>query len=145
MFKKILPFLTGLGAGAGLYIAATGGDAAPGKVHVTTAPLLLYSNAANPAPMMLPTGTAMYYDTSFDEGFSRYLVYIKASDKLDLAMTSVGRIDPIDARPLRKESLLPVLKVHPLTRQDLEKILRSDRLTKDDVKQVLSGFTEAQR
>ncbi len=144
MLKKMLPFIGGLLAGGVLYAVTIGGAEAPRKVHHTKVPLLIYSNAANPAPMMLPVGTALYYDTSFDEGFSRYLVYMNTSEKFDLSIASPGKVEPIDARPLRKESFLRVVKEHPLTRQDLERILQSDRLTRDDVKEVLAGFTEAE-
>ena len=144
MFKKMLPFLAGLFVGA-ILLVVIGDNTAPRKVHYTKAPLLLYSNAQNPTQMMLPTGTALYYDTSFDEGFSRYLVYINTKADIDLSVAPFGRIAPLDARPLRTETLLRAVKEHPLTRQDLEKILRSDSLSKDDIKAVLSGFLETEK
>lgn len=144
MIKKILLFAAGLLAGAVLVSALTG-DKIMRKVHYTKAPLLLYSNVVNSSQTLLPVGTAMYYDTSFDEGFSRYIVYINVKADLDLTATPGDKIEPLDGRPLRKETLLRALKEHPLTRQDLEKILQSNRLSKDEIKDVLTQFLASEK
>jgi hypothetical protein len=144
MIKKFLIFAAGLLAGA-ILIGAFTGDKIMKKVHVTKVPLLLYSNAANAGPTMLPVGTSMYYDTSFDEGFSRYIVYVNVKADLDLTASALDTIEPLDGRPIRKEALLKLVKDHPLTRQDLEKILQSDRLSKDDIKEVLTRFLETEK
>ena len=144
IIKKFLLFVAGLFVGA-ILVGAFTGKGIIRKVHYTKAPLLLYSNATNSSQTMLPVGTAMYYDDSFDEGFSRYIVYINTKVDLDLPNAPAVKIDPLDGRPLRQETLLRALKEQPLTRQDLERILGSNRLSKDDVKEVLTNFLETEQ
>jgi hypothetical protein len=144
MIKKLLIFSAGLLAGA-ILISTLAGDKITRKVHVTKVPLLLYSDAVNSSQTLLPVGTSMYYDTSFDEGFSRYIVYVNVKADLDLTVSPLDIIAPLDGRPIRKEALLKLVKDHPLTRQDLEKILQSDRLSKEDIKEVLTRFLETEK
>ena len=144
MIRKALLFLVGLLVGAVLVGAITGKNIMR-KVHYTKAPLLLYSNAANASQTMLPVGTAMYFDDSFDEGFSRYIVYVNTKVDLELSAAPEGKIDPLDGRPLRKETLLRALKEHPMTRQDLEKTLGSERLSRDEIKEILTRFLETEK
>ncbi len=144
MIRKALLFLAGLVAGAILVAAFTGKNVMR-KVHYTKVPLLLYSNSSNASQTMLPIGTAMYYDDSLDEGLSRYIVYVNTKVDLDLVSTPDGKIEPLDARPLRKDSLLRALREQPMTRQDLEHALGSDRFSRDDIKEVLTRFLETEK
>jgi hypothetical protein len=144
MIKQVVIFAAGLLAGA-ILIGTLAGENPMRKVHVTKVPLLLYSNAVNSSQTLLPVGTSMYYDTSFDEGFSRYIVYVNVKADLDLAVSPLNSIAPLDGRPIRKEALLRLAKDHPLTRADLQKILQSDRLSKEDIKEVLTRFLEAEK
>jgi hypothetical protein len=144
MIKQIAIFAAGLLAGA-ILISTLAGEKIMRKVHVTKVPLLLYSNEVNVSQTLLPVGTSMYYDTSFDEGFSRYIVYVNVKADLDLTVSPLNSIAPLDGRPIRKEALLRLAKDHPLTRQDLEKILQADRLSKEDIRDVLTRFLETEK
>jgi hypothetical protein len=144
MIKQIAIFAAGLLAGA-ILISTLAGDKITRKVHVTKVPLLLYSDAVNSSQTLLPVGTSMYYDTSFDEGFSRYIVYVNVKADIDLTVSSLDIIAPLDGRPIRKEALLRLVKDHPLTRHDLEKILQSDRLSREDIREVLTRFLETDK
>jgi hypothetical protein len=144
MIRKALLFLLGLLAGATLVGVYTGKNIMK-KVHYTNTPLLLSSNAANSSQTMLPVGTAMYYDASVDDGFSRYIVYVNTKVDLELSAVAEGGIASLNGRPMRKETLLRALKEHPMARQDLEKDLGSEGLSREDIKEILTRFLEAEK
>lgn len=92
---------------------------------------------------LLPTGTTLYYDTSFPEGFSRYKIYVNI-DRMPRELETLQDptvIDPIDATAFSQGALLKLLRNHPLTKDDIRAIINSGYLSKDEIKEILSEFT----
>lgn len=66
------------------------------KVHVLQRPLVLYFDDGTKAE--LPPNTALHFDRSFPEGFSRYSIYLNIEgEPLKASKTKVREITPITA------------------------------------------------
>ena len=69
------------------------------KVHRLEEPLLLAGAADGGSRYALPTGTVLYFDRAYPEGFSQFRVYINV-DRMPLRLESLDDatlIDPLDA------------------------------------------------
>jgi len=111
-------------------------------IHTLEHPLVLTGAESSNTFNVLPKGTTLYYDKSFDEGFTRYKVYINI-DRMPLkleALQDPTTIIPLEARQPDAEELKKMLGKYPLTKSDLQSVLKSGQLSKEDVKEILSDF-----
>lgn len=111
------------------------------EIHTLKYPILLSGDNSNNLFHILPKGTTLYFDKTFDEGFDRYKVYINIKEPLELSTLD----DPTKVRPIwgytaDKATLKSLLQDYPLTKNDLQSILKSGQLSKEDVKEVLNAF-----
>lgn len=111
-------------------------------IHTLEYPMLLSGDSSTKSYHILPKGTTLYYDKSFDEGFTRYKVYINI-DRMPLKLEALQ--DPTTIRPIwayapDKNDMKSLLREYPLTKSDLQSILQSGQLSKEDVKEILSDF-----
>jgi hypothetical protein len=112
------------------------------KVHTLEYPMLLSGDSSANSYHMLPKGTTLYYDQSYDEGFTRYKVYINI-DRMPLNLVTLQdptTIIPIWAYAPDKNDMKSLLREYPLTKSDLQSILKSGQLSKEDVKEILADF-----
>ena len=112
------------------------------KVHTLKQPLLVSSNTTGKVLHLLPSGTTLYFDKSFPEGFTRYKIYVNV-DRMPLLLhelTDPSEIDPLEARAFDGPTLAQALRDYPLTREELAAILQSPQLTKQDVQEVLNEY-----
>lgn len=112
------------------------------KVHTLKQPLILSSNVTGKVLHLLPTGSTLYFDKSFPEGFTRYKIYVNI-DRTPLTLRELAdpnEIDPLDARPFDKAALAEALRAYPLTKEELATILQSPQLTKEEIKEVFTKY-----
>lgn len=112
------------------------------KVHTLEHPLVLTGAESSNTFNILPKGTTLHFDQSYDEGFTRYKVYINI-DRMPLNLVTLQdptRIIPLEARQPDAEELKKMLGKYPLTKSDLQSILKSGQLSKEDVKEILADF-----
>lgn len=114
------------------------------KVHQLTAPLQFTGNSTNGPVYLLPAGTSMYFDQSFPEGFSRYIVYFNVEGiKLESKeATEKFWLDPLTAYPIDKDSLDQLLKSGQMTKEQLRSILKYGSLSKQDIRELLEEFSK---
>lgn len=104
-------------------------------------PLLIEGQRQN-SYSLLPAGTVLYYDKSWDEGHSTYHVYFNFKGDFKSSEVSAEGIDPIWLRNIPKDELPKFLAEYPLSSQDLQIILKSSRVTKQDLVQILRDWDE---
>lgn len=141
MKSKILFFLAGTITASLIFYGHLVWNPNMEKIHRLTTPLQLSTEQASNG--LLPTGTTLYYDTSFPEGFSRYKIYVNI-DRMPRELETLQDptvIDPIDATAFSQGALLKLLRNHPLTKDDIRAIINSGYLSKDEIKEILSEFT----
>lgn len=117
-----------------LAVGASGGFllgkhmSAPKKplVHKLKEPLVLAGGEGEAVrTYLLPSGTSLYYDQAFPEGFVRYKVYINV-EGVDWEPKPADEkfwIDPLSALPVGRDQLAELIKNHPLTKEELRSIL----------------------
>lgn len=114
------------------------------KVHVLEFPLLLAGAKENAPLKLLPAGTTLYFDKSYPEGFTRYIVYVNV-DRFPLETHKLDDqtlISPITAFPLDKEDLRRLLVRNPISKNELASILKSEQLSKSEIRDILAEFSK---
>ncbi len=114
------------------------------KVHKLEAPLMLAGGHENNATTLLPRGTSMYFDQSFPEGFTRYIVYVNV-EGVQLELKEANDkfwLDPLSAWPVDKPTLQELLKKYPLSKEDLSAILGSGSLSKEEIRDLLREYSQ---
>lgn len=113
------------------------------KVHTLQFPMLLGGPEGNGPYQLLPKGTVLYYDQSYPEGFTRYIIYINI-DRYPLSLTELGDpylIDPLSAFAMNKGDLRRLLDRNPITKEDLTAILKSNQLSKQEIRELLVEYS----
>jgi hypothetical protein len=114
------------------------------KIHTLESPLLLAGAKENSPFHLLPAGTTLYFDQSYPEGFTRYIVYVNV-DHYPLETQELDDptlIIPITAFPLDKEDLKRLLVRNPITKAELASILKSGQLSKDEIRELLMEYSK---
>jgi hypothetical protein len=114
------------------------------KVHTLKFPMLLGGPEGNGPFQFLPKGTNLYYDQSYPEGFTRYMIYVNVDRyPLDLSEQSDPyAIDPLSAFAMNKDDLKRVLDRNPITKDDLTAILKSKQLSKQEIRDLLEEYSK---
>jgi hypothetical protein len=104
-------------------------------------PLLIEGKEQN-SYSLLPVGTVLYYDKSWDEGHSTYHVYFhfKGAFKSELADGNI--ISPIWLNTIDAEELPKLMAEYPVSRDELIEILKAKRATKQDLVQILRDWKD---
>jgi hypothetical protein len=114
------------------------------KVHTLEFPMLLGGPGGNGPYQLLPKGTTLYYDQSYPEGFTRYMIYVNI-DRYPLSLTELSdpySIDPLSAYAMNKGDMKRLLDRNPITKDDLTAILKSSQLTKQDIRELLVEYSK---
>ncbi|WP_373989476.1 hypothetical protein [Duganella sp. BuS-21] len=104
-------------------------------------PLLIEGEKQN-SYSLLPAGTVMYYDKSWDEGHSTYHVYFHFKGEFKSAPTGGDGISPIWLRTVESDELPKLMADYPVSRDELSTILKAKRATKQDLLQILREWKE---
>lgn len=102
MLKNIISFIAGVGIFliVGLSIYVYWSTHKMTKIHTLEHPLVLAGSESSNTFNILPKGTTLYYDKSYDEGFTRYKVFINI-DRMPLSLETLQdptTIIPLEAR-----------------------------------------------
>lgn len=104
-------------------------------------PLLIEGEKQN-SYSLLPTGTVLYYDKSWDEGHSTYHVYFHFKGEFKSIPTDGNGIDPIWLRTIDSDELSKLMTEYPVSREELTNILKAKRATKQDLVQILRDWKD---
>jgi hypothetical protein len=91
---------------------------------------------------LLPTGTVLYYDKSWDEGHSTYHVYFHFKGRFKAVPIVGDGIDPIWLRTIDADELPKLMADYPVSRDELISILKAKRATKQDLVQLLREWND---
>lgn len=91
---------------------------------------------------LLPVGTVMYYDKSWDEGHSTYHVYFHFKGEFKSVPTDSESIDPIWLRTIDSDELPRLMSDYPVSREEFISILKAKRATKQDLVQILRDWKD---
>lgn len=91
---------------------------------------------------LLPVGTVLYYDKSWEEGHSTYHVYFHFKGQFKSMPTEMEGIDPIWLRTIDRDELPKLMSDYPVSKDELISILRAKRATKQDIVQILSDWKD---
>ncbi len=106
--------------------------------------MLLGSHSRNGPFHLLPTGTTLYHDRDFPEGFTRYKIYVNV-DRFPLPLSELDdptSIVPITAFAIDKADLKRILARNPITKDDLAAILKSGQLSKQEIRALLDEYSK---
>jgi hypothetical protein len=104
-------------------------------------PLLIEGEKQN-SYSLLPVGTVLYYDKSWDEGHSTYHVYFHLKGEFKSTPADSIGIDPIWLRTVDSDELPKLLSEYPVSRDELVSLLKAKRATKQDLVQILRDWKE---
>jgi hypothetical protein len=104
-------------------------------------PLLIEGEKQN-SYSLLPVGTVLYYDKSWDEGHSTYHVYFHFKGEFKSTPADSSGIDPIWLRTVDSDELPKLLSEYPVSRDELVSLLKAKRATKQDLVQILRDWKE---
>lgn len=108
-------------------------------------PLLLESEDKSQNFHMLPSGTALYIDRSYPEGFTRYFSYINIKGDFAakrIVSDEINLVDPIWAYPVQRNDLPLLMANTPVTRNDLVRILKARKTTREELAQIVTEWKE---
>ncbi|MFS2005362.1 hypothetical protein ACEN9F_17190 [Duganella sp. CT11-25] len=104
-------------------------------------PLLIEGEQQN-SYSLLPAGTVMYYDKSWNEGHSTYHVYFHFKGEFKSVSADSEGIDPIWLRTIDSDELPKLMSDYPVSRDELTDILKAKRATKQDLVQILRDWKD---
>jgi hypothetical protein len=106
--------------------------------------MLLAGPEGNGPFQLLPKGTSLYYDQSYPEGFTRYMIYVNV-DRYPLPTRELSdptSVEPITAFAIDKGDLKRLLDGNPVTKEELTSILKSDQLSKQEIRELLAEYSK---
>jgi hypothetical protein len=104
-------------------------------------PLLIEGKKQN-SYSLLPVGTVLYYDKSWDEGHSTYHVYFHFKGVFKSEPVDGNTISPIWLDTIDAEELPKLMSDYPVSRDELINILKAKRATKQDLVQILRDWRD---
>ncbi|NYE64072.1 hypothetical protein FHW58_005307 [Duganella sp. 1224] len=104
-------------------------------------PLLIEGNKQN-SYSLLPEGTVLYYDKSWDEGHSTYHVYFHLKGEFKSTKVDNPGIDPIWLRTIPNDELPKLVADYPVSRDQLAALLKAQRVNKQDLAQILRDWKD---
>ena len=113
------------------------------KIHILKAPLSIGSEKENNY-YMLPTGTYLYLDSYFAEGFARYSVYVNIKPPLDVVENTAHVEAPLSADVIDKSQLINLLKNVKLDKEDIKAIILYGKFSDED-KNEINNFLQQSR
>lgn len=111
------------------------------KAYRLDEPLLIEGEKQN-SYSLLPQGTVLYYDKSWDEGHSTYHVYFNFKGEFKSTAVENNGIDPIWLRTVPADELPKLLSEYPVSLEELTAILKAKRATKQDLVQILRDWKD---
>ncbi len=111
-------------------------------------PLLIAGRSGDENYYVLPRGTTLYYDQSYPEGFSRYMVYfnhqgIIAGDEVPMKPEYGGTlIDPLWLTNVDADTLKEIFKRFPLSKKDIAEAIKANEITKDDLADIIRSMPD---
>ncbi|MRX11268.1 hypothetical protein GJ697_25925 [Pseudoduganella sp. FT25W] len=111
------------------------------KAYRLEEPLLIEGKDQN-SYSLLPQGTVLYYDKSWDEGHSTYHVYFNVKGDFRATMVQPSGIDPVWMRTVPGDELPKLLADYPVSLAELTAILKAKRATKQDLVQILRDWKD---
>lgn len=91
---------------------------------------------------LLPAGTLLYYDKSWDEGHSTYHVYFHFKGEFKSTQVNNPGIDPTWLRTIPGDELPKLIAAYPLSREQLVSILKARKITKKEIAQILRDWKD---
>jgi hypothetical protein len=97
---------------------------------------------------ILPVGTVLYYDNSFDEGHALYWTPFYHKGKIDWEEVHLepkhqgNLIVPLLLYNIDAEQLKDLLKRFPLSKSDIKSAIRANEITKDDLIDIIRSMPE---
>lgn len=113
----------------------------PKKAFRIQEPLLIEGKEQN-SYSLLPVGTVLYYDKSWDEGHSTYHVYFHFKGAFKSERVDGNTISPIWLNTIDAEELPKLMSEYPVSRDELISILKAKRATKQDLVQILREWKD---
>ncbi|SDH49093.1 MULTISPECIES: hypothetical protein [unclassified Duganella] len=111
------------------------------KAYRLDEPLLIEGEKQN-SYSLLPQGTVLYYDKSWDEGHSTYHVYFNFKGEFKSTGVDDNSINPIWLRTVPAEELPKLLSEYPVSVEELTAILKAKRARKQDLVQILRDWKD---
>ena len=126
----------------GVLLAQIGGiHMDPKKAFRIEEPLLIEGKEQN-SYSLLPVGTVLYYDKSWDEGHSTYHVYFHFKGAFKSEPVDANIVSPIWLNTIDAEELPKLMSEYPVSRDELLNILKAKRATKQDLVQILRDWKD---
>lgn len=118
------------------------------KMIKTKEPMLIGGKDGDENYYVLPMGTTVYYEKSFSEGFSRYMVYFNHSgpivgDEVPMEPKYQGSlVDPLWLSDIDADTLKEIFKRFPLSKKDIAAAIKSNEITKDDLADIIRSMPD---
>jgi hypothetical protein len=114
----------------------------------TREPLMIAGRGDDENYYVLPRGTTLYYDQSYPEGFSRYMVYFNhqgviAGEEVPMKPEYGGTlIDPLWLTNVDADTLKEIFKRFPLSKKDVAEAIKANEITKDDLADIIRSMPD---
>ncbi len=118
------------------------------KMIKTREPMLIGGQNGDENYYVLPMGATVYYDKSFSEGFSRYMVYFNhhgpiVGDEVPMEPKYQGSlVDPLWLSDVDADTLKEIFKRFPLSKKDIAAAIKSNEITKDDLADIIRSMPD---
>lgn len=110
----------------------------------TTEPLLISAPNDETNRHLLPIGTVIYHQQSFDEGHSTYLIELnyKGTPPAERIDSMAGAESALWAFPIQKTDLQKLISDYPLTREELATLLKARKVSRDELAQIVREWKD---
>jgi hypothetical protein len=114
------------------------------KYHILKAPLSIGSDK-DENYYILPSGTYLYFDSVFPEGFTRYKIYVNIKENLPLQENTKGVEAPLTAESIDKNTLIKILKNVKLDKEDVKSILTTGQFSDAERREIADAINRDTR
>lgn len=114
----------------------------------TKEPLLIAGRGDDEHYYVLPVSTTLYYDKSYPEGFSRYMVFFNhkgviAGDPVPMKPEYGGSlIDPRWLSSVDADALKDIFQRFPLSKKDIAAAIKANEITKEDLTDIIRSMPD---
>ncbi|MDR1994173.1 hypothetical protein [Azonexus sp.] len=109
-----------------------------------TEPVLISSPSGKPEHYILPAGTILFHQKSYDEGHSTYIIELnyKGMPPVERVDSKVGSENPLWAYPVSETDLRRLTADYPLTRDELAALLKARKISRDELAQIVREWKD---
>ncbi len=112
------------------------------KLEYTTIPLFFGTNMEYQEYSILPPEVRLVRQQLFDEGFSRYVLFVKIENGFNYTKKNDDMIRPVWLSSASDADIESLIRYHPISKSDLQTLIKNSGITRSQLIDILRRWDD---